>query len=204
MTKPKGKKGDGMLLKGDIEALQTMTDKGVLDPKKAKEAVTNIMKEIYSWDMPEDLLEIWSGMTLEQRKFCAAFSTTRDKTVSFRAVYGEGYAQERSAISKVWNNKNVRSIIHWINQELAKTISPPAMMTELYEIALAKPSKSIKTSDKIKAIELLSKMVGTHSDQAQINIQLNIPVLDAKPEQLDEYAEVLEAELVEDLEEEDD
>lgn len=108
-------------------------------------------------------------LTAKQERFCREYIIDLNATqAAIRAGYSEKTAAEQGV--RLLRNVKVKEKIQYLQRKLTKRveITQENIVNELASIGFAEPSKYVRTTDKIKALELLGKHLGIFTEKMQI------------------------------------
>ncbi|STY71491.1 Terminase small subunit [Megamonas hypermegale] len=108
-------------------------------------------------------------LTAKQERFCREYIIDLNATrAAIRAGYSEKTANRIASenLSKLDIQEKIRQLQQKI--EARTEITQDKVLNELANIGFAEPSKQIRVTDKIKALELLGKHLGIFTDKLQV------------------------------------
>lgn len=108
-------------------------------------------------------------LTTKQERFCREYIIDLNATrAAIRAGYSEKTANRIASenLSKLDIQEKIRQLQQKI--EARTEITQDKVLNELANIGFAEPSKQIRVTDKIKALELLGKHLGIFTDKLQV------------------------------------
>ena len=108
-------------------------------------------------------------LTAKQERFCREDIIDLNATrAAIRAGYSEKTANRIASenLSKLDIQEKIRQLQQKI--EARTEITQDKVLNELANIGFAEPSKQIRVTDKIKALELLGKHLGIFTDKLQV------------------------------------
>lgn len=108
-------------------------------------------------------------LTAKQERFCREYIIDLNATrAAIRAGYSEKTANRIASenLSKLDIQEKIRQLQQKI--EARTEITQDKVLKELANIGFAEPSKQIRVTDKIKALELLGKHLGIFTDKLQV------------------------------------
>ncbi|MGI9589221.1 MAG: hypothetical protein ACR2MR_13620 [Dietzia maris] len=199
---PRRKKDEMIPLNVETAVEEAQSKKAL---KEVKHVVENNLMSLPV--MPDDIRALWDKTSEQRQLYIMYYVHLNNKQVAFQMAYPQHQKhmsyQARVTMSKMHNDPKVQELIRWFQSELAKEITVPSLLLKLHEIS-TQPlnSKHVDVREQIKATEMLLKYLQAlpPDNNIQVNIQLNIPV---HQEDVSKESEIIEAELLGDLEDED-
>ena len=99
----------------------------------------------------------------KQKRFCEEYVFDWNATRAYQVAYPDStYDSARSSSSTALTNPNILEYIEEIQKDFAKLagISKLSVLKELQKIILEEDSEEVAKRDKIKALEVVNKMLG--------------------------------------------
>lgn len=199
---PRRKKDEILPINVETEIEKSKSEKAL---KEVKHVVENNLMSVPL--MPDDIRDLWDKTSEQRQLYVMYYVHLNNKQVAFQMAYPQHQKhmsyQARVTMSKMHNDPKVQELIRWFQSEIAKEITVPSLLLKLHEISTQPlTSKNVPVKEQIKATELLLKYLQAlpPDNNIQVNIQMNIPV---NTNDVSKQAELIEAELLGDLEDED-
>jgi phage terminase small subunit len=112
-----------------------------------------------------------SKLNDKQKKFCEEWLFEYNATKAYRAAYPDCKTDNSAAVnaSKLLRNAKIKDYIEELKENIGELagLSKLGVLEELKKVILEENKESVATRDKLKALEVVNKMLGYNAAEKQ-------------------------------------